>query len=266
MQAEKMKTPILLLLSLFFFVSCENAVVQPTAPKGAPVSREAPSVAKARPPRPRVIRIVQDAGFREPKARQAPSLTARAAVDDGVAFVGTARKAAKISIAKPQPEMQDLASLITWCRQNETEMRHHHPRISAAADSARVPEELRNVSVEGWIHFASTEDDNDYHVIVGTSKNLADAQLMNVEISGLPPRNRGSFRQLNQARHDFDAMFDSLLSQMNQGKYAQLTPTHVQITGSLFYDIDHAAGAVGPTGHRPKSAWEIHPVTNIQGE
>jgi hypothetical protein len=48
--------------------------------------------------------------------------------------------------------------------------------------------------------------------------------------------------------------------------YAQLTPTHVQVTGSLLYDIDHAAGAVGPTGHRPKSAWEIHPVTSIQGE
>ena len=40
----------------------------------------------------------------------------------------------------------------------------------------------------GWIHFAEKEDDNDYHVIIGTSENLADAQMMNVEISGLPPR------------------------------------------------------------------------------
>ncbi len=262
-----MKTPILLLLTVFFFASCEN-VVQPSAAKRPAVSREAPSAAKARPAKkPRVIGIVQDTGFREPKAKHAPSLTARAAVaDDGITFAGTARKAAKISIAKPQPETEDLASLIAWCRQHETDMRHHDPPISTAADSARIPEEVRNVSVEGWIHFAKKEDDNDYHVIVGTSENLADAQTMNVEISGLPPRSSRSFHKLNQARQDFEAMFNSALSQMNRSGYAHLTPTHVQITGSLFYDIDHAAGVVGPTGHRAKSAWEIHPVTSIQGE
>ena len=262
-----MKTPILLLLTVFFFASCEN-VVQPPTVKRPSVSREAPSAAKAKPAKkPRAIGIVKDTGFRERKAKQAPSLTARAAAaDDGITFAGTARKAAKISIANPQPETEDLTSLIVWCRQHETKMRQHDPPISTAADSARIPEEVRNVSVDGWIHFAKKEDDNDYHVIVGTSENLADAEIMNVEISGLPPRGSKSFRKLSQARKDFEAMFDAALSQMNRSGYAHLTPTHVRVTGSLFYDIDHGAGAVGPTGHRAKSAWEIHPVTSIQGE
>jgi hypothetical protein len=38
----------------------------------------------------------------------------------------------------------------------------------------------------------------------------------------------------------------------------------VLIEGSLFFDIDHAAGVVGPEGKRPKKAWEIHPITKIK--
>jgi hypothetical protein len=40
----------------------------------------------------------------------------------------------------------------------------------------------------------------------------------------------------------------------------------VKVTGSLFFDVDHKAGSVGPTGMRPKTAWEIHPVSDIQFE
>jgi hypothetical protein len=37
----------------------------------------------------------------------------------------------------------------------------------------------------------------------------------------------------------------------------------VRIEGSLFFDVDHAAGAVGPANMKPKSAWEMHPITKI---
>jgi hypothetical protein len=39
------------------------------------------------------------------------------------------------------------------------------------------------------------------------------------------------------------------------------------VEGALFFDVDHAAGVVGPTQPtpmRPKTAWEIHPVTNVK--
>jgi hypothetical protein len=38
----------------------------------------------------------------------------------------------------------------------------------------------------------------------------------------------------------------------------------VTVEGSLFYDVDHAPGAVGPRDMKPTTAWEIHPITQIQ--
>jgi hypothetical protein len=36
-------------------------------------------------------------------------------------------------------------------------------------------------------------------------------------------------------------------------------PIAVDLTGSVFFDVDHPAGAIGPAGLKPSSAWEIHP-------
>lgn len=232
-------------------------------------TKERPSAARerqAKAPRkaPRVIAIVKDTGFKEQIAKRGPSLTARAgAENDGVSFAGTARKAAKISIVTATPETENLSQLVAWCRAHDSEMRHHQPAISASASSARIPEENRNVSVDGWVLFAKKEADNDYHLIIGTSENLDDAELMNVEISGLPPRNSRSFSTLENTRSNFENIFSAALPQIQRAGYAKLTPTHLRITGSLFYDIDHSAGVVGPTGYRAKSAWEIHPITSI---
>ena len=44
-------------------------------------------------------------------------------------------------------------------------------------------------------------------------------------------------------------------------------PIPVRVTGSLFWDIEHPPpNTVGPTDRRPKTAWEIHPVTKIEFE
>ena len=40
-------------------------------------------------------------------------------------------------------------------------------------------------------------------------------------------------------------------------------PVAVTVSGSLFYDVDHPPGAVGPVWAKPKTAWEIHPVTAL---
>jgi len=89
---------------------------------------------------------------------------------------------------------------------------------------------------------------------------LETADLMNAEISGLPPRGSRSFSELQDARAEFENLFGD---ELRSGGYTQFTPTHVRITGCLFYDIDHPAGAVGPRDHAPATAWEIHPITSI---
>jgi hypothetical protein len=167
-------------------------------------------------------------------------------------------------VAAAPVEKEALSDLVTWCRNNDQAMRHHDPAIAATAGSARIAEENRNVSVEGWVQFAKKESDNDYHLIVGTDEDRDAAQLMNAEISGLPPHGSHAYGNLNAARASFEKIFALALSKMRTGGYAKLTPTHVRITGSLFYDIDHAAGVVGPTGYRARSAWEIHPITSIK--
>jgi hypothetical protein len=267
-QAENVSTRVTLALISLFLASCEQISQPPTAKTPAIPRPAAVEAQHARPSKkPRVIAVVADTGFRERIVARGPSLTARAkAGGDGITFAGTARKACKISIAPPPPEDQDLSQLISWCGQHDAEMRHHIPPITTASDSTRVAEENRNISVDGWIHFAKKEADNDYHVLLGTSGNLNQAQMMNVEISGLPPHGSRAFGALKQARDNFENLFELALPQMRGSGFAQVTPTHVRITGSMFYDIDHGAGAVGPTGHRPKSAWEIHPVTNISVE
>lgn len=252
-----------------FVASCEQ-ISHPRTAKTPAISR---AVAKVGPQhvqplqKPRVIALVADTGFQEKFVEGGPSLTGKAkAKNDGITFAGTPRKACKISIVSAPLENQDLSQLISWCRQHDAEMRDHTPPITATANSNRVSEEDRNVSVDGWIHYAKKEADNDYHVLLGTSKNVNQAQLMNIEISGLPPHDSKAFDALKGVRDDFENLFELVLPKMRGSKFPQITPTHVRVTGSMFYDIDHPAGAVGPTGHRPKSSWEIHPVTKISAE
>jgi len=41
-------------------------------------------------------------------------------------------------------------------------------------------------------------------------------------------------------------------------------PIAVEVQGSLFYDIDHEPGVVGPLDMQPRTAWEIHPISELQ--
>ena len=253
-------TRVALLLVLVILTSCE------TKPK--PVSRAAAAHREATKPRwsvargakPRALRVVATSGFVESARSERGAFAARSP-NDGVRFVGTDRKAAKISIAAGSAEQIPLADLVAELSAQEGAMLHHNPAIKKAASSGRVAEEKRNVTVEGWVHFAKKETDNDYHVILGSTDDPSKGVLMNVEVSGLPPHNSAAFQRLSGARRAFeDAFLDALES---GSKYTQFEPVQVRITGSVFFDIDHAAGKVGPDGFRPRTAWEIHGVTKI---
>ncbi len=133
----------------------------------------------------------------------------------------------------------------------------------------RKSEEQHLVSVTANLFAFKFEDgnapatgDNDFHVILGDDKTKAET-LLNIEVSGLPQTgDPGSkFKTIRQ-------QFLNILAQNNlkaKDAFQKFKiPVKVRITGSLYFDADHAAGQVGPAGLRPTTIWEIHPVQKIE--
>jgi hypothetical protein len=136
----------------------------------------------------------------------------------------------------------------------------HKLHVSKAATSGRVKEEDRNVTVTAFLWATKEEDDNDFHCILGTTAGK-DAHFMTAEVSGLPPGG-ADLETLRKARGEFLAVLHGKApGRTGYEKFHQ--PIAITVSGSLFFDVDHPAGEVGPTGLKPKTAWEIHPVTAI---
>ena len=184
----------------------------------------------------------------------------------GEQYTGKARKPAKISISPADMEsFSDLTDLISTLPE-EPQMTHHHPPIKDTETSERVPEEHRNVRVRAFLYAAKREEDNDFHLIIGTDPSPQPVCL-NVELSGTPPESSNHFERLKAARDAFKAFF------MNHPKGIPgfgydfyPTPIPVEIQGSLFFDITHATGGrPGPAPLQPfiPVIWEIHPISEI---
>lgn len=175
-------------------------------------------------------------------------------------FAGHDRGAAKTSMAKASPEKATGLVALLNSLSDDNSMRHYHPPISKDWESPRVQEENRNVTVNAFLYAAKREPDGDFHVIIGSSATGDHARFMNVEISGLPAGGP-SYNALAQARSDFKTYFAGQLPGSGYDLYEE--PIPVKVSGSLFYDIDHAPGLVGPAGMKPTTAWEIHPITAV---
>jgi hypothetical protein len=205
----------------------------------------------------------------EPGAASAEDFAAAvAAAPAGDNFKGTARKAAKLSIAKGKTEkFTDLKNLIKSLTPDE-EMKNHQPKIGTGANSGRVKEEQRNVRVNAFIYAASREADNDFHLIIGRDPDKTPERYMTMELSGLPPERSASFEQLNEARDTYKTFYDDNLGGNLPGLGYSFydPPIPVTIEGSLFFDMSHANGqAPGPKSlkSRMPTLWEVHPVTEI---
>lgn len=199
----------------------------------------------------------------QPADREVMSLTAAAAGGDR--FRGTARKAAKLSLATaPMEAFADLPALITSLAP-ENAMKNHVPPISKAATSNRVAEEKRNVRLRVFLYAASKEDDNDFHLILGRAPGSTPAVYMTMELSGLPANNSAAFAKLKAARDAFKAFF--INGELPGTSYDFYTPPiPVEVEGSLFFDINHVTGGrPGPASLRPKMpvVWEVHPISKI---
>jgi len=189
--------------------------------------------------------------------QQAALAASEVVVNDSNVFKGAARANAKTSLAHAKIEkFSDLESLVAAIPTDEF-MQNYDPKIMR--DTPRVREESRNVGVCAWIVATKREDDNDYHVMISS----ADATIFNAEISGLPDSgNKSTLKKLATVRNTFEGFVEE--AGRRTGTYtAWGDPVPVYMEGSLFYDTEHKPGKVGPAFARPKTSWEIHPVSKL---
>jgi hypothetical protein len=190
------------------------------------------------------------------------------AAPTGDNFQGTARKASKLSISSaPTENFKDVLALIKTLPAHE-KMVNHKPKITTTAGSKRVKEEDRNVSVDAFIYAASREDDNDFHLIIGRSPSATPETYMTMELSGLPTdKNSPALDRLKKAREAFKKLFKDAGKNPPGLRYDFYhPPIHVQIDGSLFFDMSHAKGSrPGPPSLKSRMpvVWEVHPISKM---
>lgn len=178
-------------------------------------------------------------------------------------FRGKDRKGAKTSVVSAHTESFDTIDDFVATLESDDTMLHHHPAIKRTTDE-RVAEEERNVRVHAWIYAITFEADQDWHVIAGTDPTGDPITYFNCEVSGLPAADADDFDQLLKVRKQLATILDNDLPA--GGSYTLYEPFPVTIEGSIFFDVDHKAGAVGPNGPppmKPDRAWEIHPITKL---
>jgi hypothetical protein len=163
------------------------------------------------------------------------------------------RNPAKASVATgAMEEFDSLPDLLrTLTPDEEMRQRDLPPERTAA--------EERNVAVNVWGYAATLSFDGDYHMVFGSAPELP-AQFMTAEVRRAPLRSVDHTKTL-ATREQFRAIFGHPAW---WGIYSRFKPpVHVRITGSLFFDIDHHPGDVGPHEFASDTTWEIHPVTSI---
>jgi hypothetical protein len=178
-------------------------------------------------------------------------------------FNGTVRRLAKNTIFNGDPKpFSSVGALRDWLPDND-HMKGLH--IAKGPSVNRVDEEKSNVTVEGYIYAFRKESDNDYHVIIGDDPNASNARYLNVEVSGIPEAGTDDNRdQLKTVRTAFQHAFQ-LGAQGPASYFRPQPPVPVKVTGSLFWDPEHEPPhTVGPQDFQPNTAWEVHPVSQIE--
>lgn len=252
--------PVLVLILASLGVACTQTprpvtpVVTPPSPPAAAAIHSAKTGRTYA-----VVQLTEAEMAQEPFKPAVPGLAAPSQDN----FRGKDRAGAKTSIADGAPQtFDDVGALASsGLLVPDDQMLNHDPAITRDSDE-RVDEEGHNVVVTGFLYASKKESDNDFHCIIGTAPDQTGPVFLNVEVSGLPD---GQFhQQLKDVRDAFTTFFADHLPGVAYSKFDP--PIPVRITGSLFFDIDHKAGEVGPGAFKPTTAWEIHPVSAIELE
>jgi hypothetical protein len=169
-------------------------------------------------------------------------------------FHGKARKVPKTTIVKTVPT-ENFTVLTKFLSGLPTDTSMINNKDIKNKPDIRVSSEKRNVKLSNVFLIAvKRESDNDYHMIIGNGNNT----FFNTENSGLLSTSPQKLKDVRAKMVKF--MGGAFCSSMYQ-KFSPGIP--IDIEGSLFYDVEHKPGVIGPANARPKTSWEIHPVTNI---
>ncbi|MEY2545103.1 MAG: hypothetical protein QOG48_220 [Verrucomicrobiota bacterium] len=234
------------------------ALISSASAQGAPVTRKVlstasghpfvliESTAEAAPARMSPFALGLD--NRREAVFAAPAVAARTAVHH-------IRDEAKTSIVSgARMNYAGLTSLLSLF--NRANMRA--PNISDRDDN-RVAIEKKNVSVTAYLYAIKHQDDDDYHIILGSSAlPRSTTKFLNVEISRLPD-DGASHARLSRVR----TKFENWLAGSRSTAAATRSHQKIAITGSIFFDTHHPAGEIGAAEFHPQTAWEIHPVSDI---
>ena len=218
----------------------------------------------------RVYSLIDDLAEEESyeKDVRVPLPTAKG-IDQFNSFTGKSRRVAKVTIADAAIEdFGSVSELFTGANKlmpDDQMAELDIPSGRGSEGSDRVAAEKRTLRVRGFLYHYSKQDDNDYHLIIGDPPGTPGMRFMNVEVSGLPTDEDEPtpviLNTLKTVRDGFKSQFH--LTNAKKRKVVD-PPIEVIVTGSAFWDAEHPPPrTVGPKDFKPKSAWEIHPITNI---
>ena len=177
-------------------------------------------------------------------------------------FTGKDRKAAKTSrvtkaLYRSFVKISDIIHQLPSDNAMATQVTKTSPRITI---------EKKGVILDNaYLYAFKRESDNDYHLIIGDNQDITKATLLNMEISGLP---RPDNPDLDNSRIAFLSAF-KINDKTCMSSYLVFVgnPVPIHVEGSVFYDIDHKPGTIGPVQGtlklRPRTSWEVHPITNF---
>ncbi|HTL82546.1 MAG TPA: hypothetical protein VL651_12625 [Bacteroidia bacterium] len=181
-------------------------------------------------------------------------------------FLGKIRASVKTSFVNDVPDtFHFIQELRGWL---PSDLYMHTQSDARTNINVRCKEENKNIYLRDvYIFGVKREDDNDFHVLLGTSGELNNEQLyFSAEISGLPDTASDAYATLKTLRTKFKAHFgNDITKEFVFVASANHPPIHLlSIQGSLFFDNHHYTKHSAVQGRSVCSAWEIHPVTSIE--
>jgi hypothetical protein len=193
---------------------------------------------------------------------QSVAIPAVQAVDSTEIFTGKVRKDAKTSFADAAVDtFRDVKQLRNSFKDEEWMHKYSDARKQKAP---RCKEEQKNVALTNVYLFAvSREDDNDFHLILGSNPAQGKNQVfISAEVSGLPDPASPHYAALKAVRETFKHYFaDRYKKEQIFFVNEKRPPIKLEyIEGSLFFDNHHYNAYSGFNGFKAATAWEIHPV------
>jgi hypothetical protein len=178
-------------------------------------------------------------------------------------YVGKVRAVAKTSIATRKTEFFETVGDFLATLPTDNYMR----QTGVNDKSLRTVDENRNVLLKkAYIFHIKEEPDQDFHLLIGDLNEKGEkVNILNVEISGLPKnKTTKDYFFLERTRRQLYEKYPEFFTGNKKTFVPKSKFPEITVRGSLFFDSHHSPDQIGSGAAKPKSVWEIHPVTYIE--